>query len=322
MDPESLLTQDQLESLRGCVPTKDECAKLRSYKGEISELSEAERWVHDIKGVSQMGERIQLQAQRGSFDADIASIRARTDAVAVACSEVHSSSRFIKVLQIVLKLGNALNSRQVSGFRLSSLLKLADVTSTANRSITLLDYLILDNQRKEPELLEWVHDMPSLANPAKSSACQDSNNVPVIRGDLGKLQGAVRLAASAAGLKLEEIPALESVKGGDPFLVATVVFCLRAKQSLQQAEESLVKAEAAAVGLLEYLAEPTHEGTAGVLGIIGTFQVRYKQRREHHKTSVMKKALSALASKTSSPEPPKVPPPKDDAVARTLSLPP
>merc|ERR1711968_326947 len=221
-------------------------------------------------------------------------INNRIEAIKKACAEVRNSTRLGKVLENVLRLGNALNSRQVSGFRMDSLLKLAELTSTANRSITLLDYLILDLERKSPELLGWPEDVPSICN-SRNIVCQESNSTQVIEQDLSCITGSVRKAATYVGLKLDEVSA-DSAAESDPFHAATVAFCVDAKEKLRRSAEALSAAEAASNGLLEYLAEPQDGSAVKVLSIIATFQLRYTQQK--HSTGNMKRVLArAVGSK-------------------------
>jgi len=293
MDCERELSQDHLEQLLGCVPNKEECGKVRMYKGAYEDLSEAEQWVYTIQDLPQLQDRLQLLSLRLSFQEDLSVLRMRAEEVAKACQEVQTSTRFARVLELVLRLGNALNSRQVSGFRLDSLLKLADVTSTANRSITLLDYLIMDVERKHPELLDWPSDVPSLAKADRSPVCQESSNAVVIRQELSKLTNCVQRAARNAGLDYDS---LEGAVAEDPFVSATLQFCVEARQVLCGAEGCLDEAEVASAGLLEYLAEPASAGVAKVLTIIATFQQRYKQRLEQHSGGAMKRVLQRTVS--------------------------
>jgi len=171
---------------------------------------------------------------------------------------------------------------------MDSLLKLAEMTSTANRSITLLDYLILDLERKSPELLGWPEDVPSIRN-SRNSVCQESNSTQVIEQDLSRITGSVRKAATCAGLKLEEVAA--DTGSADPLCAATVAFCVHAKEKLGRSTEALSMAEGASSGLLEYLAEPTNGSTVKVLSIIATFQLRYTQQQEKHSSGNMKRVL-------------------------------
>ena len=53
-------------------------------------------------------------------------IAAKAQALTVASDTLRQSKYFGKVLQLVLSLGNSLNAKRTRGFRLSSLLKLAD----------------------------------------------------------------------------------------------------------------------------------------------------------------------------------------------------
>ncbi|KAI3754495.1 hypothetical protein L1987_54279 [Smallanthus sonchifolius] len=84
---------------------------------------------------------------------------------------VRSSSKFKRVMQTILTLGNALNQGTARGaavgFRLDSLLKLTDTRARNNR-MTLMHYLCKVLAEKLPELLDFSKDLDSLEPASKS----------------------------------------------------------------------------------------------------------------------------------------------------------
>ncbi|KAI3496069.1 hypothetical protein L1887_38419 [Cichorium endivia] len=84
--------------------------------------------------------------------------------------KVRSSSKFKRVMQTILTLGNALNQGTARGaavgFRLDSLLKLTD-TRARNKRMTLMHYLCKVLADKLPELLDFSKDLDSLERASK-----------------------------------------------------------------------------------------------------------------------------------------------------------
>jgi len=266
----------------------------------VQDLSEAESWVHTVMALPKLTTRFQLLSLSQSFDADVARVRGLAGALSAACTEVRHSTRFARVLEIVLRLGNALNSRQVSGFRLNSLLKLTEVTSTTNRNITLLDYLVLDLERKAQELLPWPEDLPSLAEPGKSIACQESSDPVRMLQTLQALSSAVKGIAAQANITFdidaEEAVGSQDTSLSDPLECRALAFCEHAREVLREANKAVSDAEAAATSLLEYLAEPVSDSVSSVLTIIGTFASRYNKACKIHAEGSMKNALHRTVS--------------------------
>ncbi|KAI7733397.1 hypothetical protein M8C21_021336, partial [Ambrosia artemisiifolia] len=85
-------------------------------------------------------------------------------------NSVRSSSKFKRVMQTILSLGNALNQGTARGsavgFRLDSLLKLTDTRARNNR-MTLMHYLCKVLADKLPELLDFSKDLDSLEPASK-----------------------------------------------------------------------------------------------------------------------------------------------------------
>ena len=79
-----------------------------------------------------------------------------------ACDEVKKSTKFKKVLEVVLALGNYLNGGSFRGaaygFKLDALNKLRD-TKSADGDTTLLHYLVKLVNKKYPEAVHWGRDL-------------------------------------------------------------------------------------------------------------------------------------------------------------------
>lgn len=74
LDPNNVgsgLSQQQLEALVKMVPTKEEEAKLNSYKGDINELGSAEKFVKSLLGIPFALQRIEAMLYRETFDDEI-----------------------------------------------------------------------------------------------------------------------------------------------------------------------------------------------------------------------------------------------------------
>jgi len=79
-----------------------------------------------------------------------------------ACEEVRKSKKFARILELVLLLGNYMNSGtrngQAFGFEISFLPKLSGTKDVENKT-TLLHYLAETIERKFPELLGFSEEL-------------------------------------------------------------------------------------------------------------------------------------------------------------------
>ncbi|XAR57662.1 hypothetical protein NMG60_11025903, partial [Bertholletia excelsa] len=146
------LCLQQLEALVKMVPTKEEEAKLSSYKGDVNELSSAEQFVLAMLNVPFAFSRVEAMLYRETFEDEAVHLRKSFSMLERACKELGSSRLFLKILEAVLKTGNRMNVGTIRGgaraFKLDALLKLADVKGTDGKT-TLLHFVVQEIVRSE-----------------------------------------------------------------------------------------------------------------------------------------------------------------------------
>ncbi|KAH9608661.1 hypothetical protein KSS87_014353 [Heliosperma pusillum] len=146
------LNTQQLEALIKMVPTKEEEAKLSSYKGEIYDLGSAEKLVKELLRIPHAFERVEAMLYKATFDDEVVHLRNSFSMLEEACKELRSSRLFLKILEAVLKTGNRMNVGTIRGgaqaFKLDALLKLADVKGTDGKT-TLLHFVVQEIIRSE-----------------------------------------------------------------------------------------------------------------------------------------------------------------------------
>ncbi|KAH7522858.1 hypothetical protein JRO89_XSUnG0094500 [Xanthoceras sorbifolium] len=146
------LSLQQLEALVRMVPTKEEEAKLSSYKENINELGSAEKFVKAMLGIPFAFSRVEVMLYRETFEDEVFHLRNSFSMLEEACKELRSSRLFLKLLEAVLKTGNRMNVGTIRGgaraFKLDALLKLADVKGTDGKT-TLLHFVVQEIIRSE-----------------------------------------------------------------------------------------------------------------------------------------------------------------------------
>ncbi|KAK3200304.1 hypothetical protein Dsin_023719 [Dipteronia sinensis] len=146
------LSLQQLEALVKMVPTKEEEAKLSSYRGDINELGSAEKFVKAILCIPFAFTRVEAMLFRETFEDELFHLRNSFSMLEDACKELRSSRLFLKLLEAVLKTGNRMNVGTIRGgaraFKLDALLKLADVKGTDGKT-TLLHFVVQEIIRSE-----------------------------------------------------------------------------------------------------------------------------------------------------------------------------
>ncbi|GKD87197.1 formin-like protein 13 isoform X1, partial [Tanacetum coccineum] len=167
---ESALDADQVENLIKFCPTKEEMETLKGYKGETDKLGKCEQFFMELMKVPRTESKLRVFLFKLQFGSQVSDLRKSLNSVNTAVEQVRSSSKFKRIMQTILTLGNALNQGTARGaavgFRLDSLLKLTD-TRARNNKMTLMHYLCKVLAEKLPELLDFHKDLNSLEPASK-----------------------------------------------------------------------------------------------------------------------------------------------------------
>lgn len=179
----SVLSSDDVESLIKYIPEKDELDSIRQFVSEMAAMraaaspgkasargpddiaaqserdvahalgmmGKAEQLFYHLGSVPRLKARLEAMQFQHVFVAQEHAIRSQLGVIHSATTELVTSPRFRRLLEIVLALGNSLNARApVRGFKLSSLPKLMDTRSFDNKT-TLLHFLVA-HLESTPEL--------------------------------------------------------------------------------------------------------------------------------------------------------------------------
>jgi hypothetical protein len=125
-------------------------------------------------------------------------------AATAACEEIKSSKKLAKMLELVLLLGNVLNSGsrngQAVGFEISYLTKLSSTKDVENRQ-TLLHYLAETVEAKFPEVLNFDEELIHLDKAARVSVETISKSLRLMDSDLKNLETDLKNSRSPQGFE-------------------------------------------------------------------------------------------------------------------------
>ncbi|XP_067407981.1 FH2 domain-containing protein 1 [Emydura macquarii macquarii] len=167
-----LCGSEMLREFLKLLPEAEEVKKLKAFDGDVAKLCQADYFMYLLIQVPNYALRIEAMVLKREFtpscttlQKDMAIIRAATKEL-MSCEELHS------ILHLVLQAGNIMNAGGYAGnavgFKLSSLLKLAD-TKANKPGMNLLHFVALEAQKKDvvlltfSEKLQHVHDAARLS---------------------------------------------------------------------------------------------------------------------------------------------------------------
>eukprot|EP01108_Squamamoeba_japonica_P006173 TRINITY_DN4972_c0_g1_i1.p2 TRINITY_DN4972_c0_g1~~TRINITY_DN4972_c0_g1_i1.p2 ORF type:complete len:360 (-),score=203.83 TRINITY_DN4972_c0_g1_i1:64-1143(-) len=145
--------------------------------------------------IDNLSGRLSAWVFKREFDFKLADILSDIEMVNNAVVELKKSSKFTKLLHVVLVLGNWMNGGYFGGagkaYKLQSLLRLRD-TKTADNKSNLLEHLISlfekHDEKKGTSLMSWRDDMPNVFNGTKERLDLVSSNVEELKASVKDLE--------------------------------------------------------------------------------------------------------------------------------------
>uniref|UniRef100_A0A4W5NHC9 FH2 domain-containing protein n=1 Tax=Hucho hucho TaxID=62062 RepID=A0A4W5NHC9_9TELE len=118
---------DFVECLMRFLPTEGEVKMLRQYERDrkpVDALSDEDRFMLQFSRIERLAQRMSIITFMGNFQDNIQMLTPQLHAIIAASVSIKSSQKLKKILEIILALGNYMNSSKrgaVYGFKLQSL---------------------------------------------------------------------------------------------------------------------------------------------------------------------------------------------------------
>ncbi|GBP24839.1 Protein diaphanous homolog 3 [Eumeta japonica] len=168
----TMLTSTVLDLLIQYLPPADQLKRLAELKEHREELTEAEQFAATVADVKRLLPRLRSLAFREHYAEITSEVKPDIVSGTAACEEVKSSGKFAKILELLLLLGNFMNSGSNNagafGFEISFLTKLTSTKDLENKQ-TLLHYLVETIETKFPDVLTFAEEMPHVDRAARVS---------------------------------------------------------------------------------------------------------------------------------------------------------
>ncbi|XP_005149003.1 FH2 domain-containing protein 1 [Melopsittacus undulatus] len=167
-----LYDSELLHEFLKLLPEAEEVKKLKAFDGDVSKLSQADSFMYLLIQVPNYALRIEAMVLEREFSPSCASLQDDMKIIRRATKELMTCEELHSILHLVLQAGNIMNAGGYAGnavgFKLSSLLKLAD-TKANKPGMSLLHFVALEAQKKDAALLSFsekirdVHDAARLS---------------------------------------------------------------------------------------------------------------------------------------------------------------
>uniref|UniRef100_A0A3P9B605 Formin-like 2b n=1 Tax=Maylandia zebra TaxID=106582 RepID=A0A3P9B605_9CICH len=155
---------DFVECLTRFLPTEAELKLLRQYERDrkpLEALSDEDRFMMQFSRLERLSQRMTIMTFMGNFNDNVQMLTPQLHAMIAASVSIKSSQKLKKILEIILALGNYMNSSKrgaVYGFKLQSLDLLLETKST-DRTQTLLHYISNVVREKYPAVSLFYNEL-------------------------------------------------------------------------------------------------------------------------------------------------------------------
>ncbi|XP_069487393.1 FH2 domain-containing protein 1 [Ambystoma mexicanum] len=167
-----LYESDSLQEFLKLLPDTEEVKKLKAFVGDVLKLSQADSFMCLLIQVPNYSLRIEAMVLKKEFLPSLSSLNKQVSVIRVAMKELMTCEQLHSILYLVLQAGNIMNAGGYAGnavgFKLSSLLKLAD-TKANKPGMNLLHFVALEAQKKDAALLSFSEKLQHVHDAARLS---------------------------------------------------------------------------------------------------------------------------------------------------------
>ncbi|XP_015602244.1 protein diaphanous isoform X7 [Cephus cinctus] len=218
-----VVSDNVLQGLLQYLPPPDQLTKLQTYKEQYEDLTEAEQFCVTISTIKRLQPRLKSLSFMLRYEELVQDVKPDIVAGTAACEEVKSSKKFAKILELILLLGNYMNSGskngEAFGFEISFLTKLTSTKDVDNKQ-TLMHYLVNTIERKFPECVSFSEELAHVDRASRVSLEQ-------IQGTLRQMDANLRnLEQDLANSKVPQ-------SNEDKFVEVMTPFAKKARESYE-----------------------------------------------------------------------------------------
>ncbi|KAF1332033.1 hypothetical protein FI667_g3888, partial [Globisporangium splendens] len=195
----NFLTTERLANLCDIAPTSVEVKRYTHFRGSRARLDVSERFLVEMCEIPRVTEKVGCAFTMlfaSQFNHQQRELRDRVQVITRACYEILHSERLARCFELVLAIGNLLNSgtelEDARGITLASLLKLSE-TKSMDRSVTLLQFIIkLIHDRGEGDILLFTNELNTLADAKRFSNLICASQFKALHSGIQQLENEIK----------------------------------------------------------------------------------------------------------------------------------
>ncbi|XP_032330581.1 protein diaphanous homolog 2 [Camelus ferus] len=173
------------------LPEQKVLSELAQLKNEYDDLCEPEQFGVVMSSVKMLRPRLNSILFKLTFEEHVNNIKPSIIAVTLACEELKKSESFNRLLELVLLVGNYMNSgsrnAQSLGFKINFLCKIRD-TKSADQKTTLLHFIAEICEEKYRDILKFPEELEHVESASKVSAQILKSNLATMEQQIVNLE--------------------------------------------------------------------------------------------------------------------------------------
>uniref|UniRef100_A0A8C9AUN8 Diaphanous related formin 2 n=1 Tax=Prolemur simus TaxID=1328070 RepID=A0A8C9AUN8_PROSS len=188
---EDILSEALIQNLVKHLPEQKVLNELAQLKNEYDDLCEPEQFGVVISSVKMLRPRLNSILFKLMFEEHVNNIKPSIIAVTLACEELKKSESFNRLLELVLLVGNYMNSgsrnAQSLGFKINFLCKIRD-TKSADQKTTLLHFIAEICEENYRDILKFPEELEHVESASKVSAQILKSNLAAMEQQIVNLE--------------------------------------------------------------------------------------------------------------------------------------
>jgi len=189
---EKVVSLEDLLAIFQFLPSDDDMHRIAAHAtaNGSANLAKPELFLLELHRIPNLKKRLESFINKRCFDEGIMNLERNVEDVIKANTEVLASGKLIRLLEVVLAVGNFLNGGTFRGaaygYKLDCLNKLSDTKANDNTT-TLLTYIVRFCDASLPDVLTFPLDLPTLPRASKVSLKQMESEFADFAKDLKQI---------------------------------------------------------------------------------------------------------------------------------------
>ena len=193
-----ILQLEELEDLSR-YPTEEDNDLFRAVKESPDKMVKSDQFIHLICHLRFYKERVDVVLLMREIPTNHEHILEPIKVLSQACTELNNSEKFVKILGLILRIGNHINSGNnrgnAGGFHLSALSKLITYKGTDHK-FSLLHFIVQQVLDRNEELLNFHEELPTVHKAVDASVEGILAEIDLMKQQLNKIKKTRELIAS------------------------------------------------------------------------------------------------------------------------------